>query len=144
MTRGSIALPATARLETALGQLVNAATLSSRAARRKSAAGPKMDTKARLHARRFLKSYYSGEPGSDPSVGIGSDGCVTLEWVKGGNLPGNGSISPIEIRLAIRHDGSYRLAVDDFRGTLSEEGAKADGTLSLRIGRLMGGPAPGS
>jgi len=143
MTRDSIALPAAARLETALGQLVNAATLSSRAARRKSAAGPKMDTKARLHARRFLKSYYSGEPGPDPSVGIGTDGCVTLKWVKGGNLPANGSISPVEIRLAIRHDGSYRLAIDDFRGMLGEEGAKADGALSLRIGQFLGTPAPG-
>lgn len=123
------------RLAVALERLVHAGTLSTRTSRRKSADSPRMDTKARLHARRFLKLYYTEPDGADPEIGIGEGGSVTLKWVHSEINPQTGESWPLELLLTLHPDASYRLAISEFDETEIGEGLKADSVLARRLAR---------
>lgn len=126
-------------LADALGRLVRAGTLSTRSARRKAADTPRMDTNARIHARRFLKTYYAAGVGTDPEIGIAADGSVTLKWVHFQINPQTGDKWTEETLLTLHPDASYTLAISELGRTLTGTGQEADMVLALRIGRQSTG-----
>lgn len=98
-----------------------------------------MNTKARIHARRFLKLFYATGIGTDPDIGIVEGGAVTLKWVKIQINPQTGTQWTKELILTLHPDASYQLVVSEHCFDKVGRGAEADAILALRIARQSAG-----
>ena len=139
MTRQKKSPVVSDRLADALARLVHAGTLSSRTSRRKATDTPRMNTKARIHARRFLKLFYATGIGTDPDIGIAEGGAVTLKWVKIQINPQTGTQWTEELILTLHPDASYHLVVSEHDTDLVGRGSEAGAVLALRIARQSDG-----